>query len=154
MTPIDPAAIEAELNETEELLLSLSASNSLYGKLIATCRTLLAELDTVQRWTRNSCPCCYTTPCHPNCTCVNPSMSTGCNRCCRYGSTGQRKAQAERIVAELARARAAVEVAEAYLDFGSSHPMRPDFIVHFNTSNQRLTDALAKYRAAKAKEPT
>lgn len=49
MTPIDPAAIEAELNETEELLLSLSASNSLYGKLIATCRTLLAELAREQK---------------------------------------------------------------------------------------------------------
>lgn len=44
MIPLDPAAIEAELRETEELLLSLSASNGLYGKLIATCRTLLAEL--------------------------------------------------------------------------------------------------------------
>jgi len=42
-----------------------------------------------------ACPCLYTTPCHPRCTCVMPYSSSGCHRCCTYGSPEQRKAKAE-----------------------------------------------------------
>ncbi len=41
------------------------------------------------------CPCLYVEPCSTQCTCVNPFMSAGCNRCCRYGSEDQRKSKAE-----------------------------------------------------------
>jgi hypothetical protein len=41
------------------------------------------------------CPCLYTTPCDPACTCVRPESSRGCRRCCRYGSESQRRAMAE-----------------------------------------------------------
>ncbi len=47
----------------------------------------------------NDCPCRYTTPCQPNCTCVKPFMSHGCNRCARYGSLEQRTAKAEHLAA-------------------------------------------------------
>lgn len=40
------------------------------------------------------CPCLYTTPCDPRCTCVDRYSSAGCRRCCRYGSLEQRQAQA------------------------------------------------------------
>ena len=43
------------------------------------------------------CPCVYTTPCHPKCTCVYPMSSVGCACCCKYGSLEQRKKQAERL---------------------------------------------------------
>jgi len=46
-----------------------------------------------------SCPCAHTTPCHERCTCINPVSSSGCRRCCRYGSDEQRRAMARRIVA-------------------------------------------------------
>lgn len=49
-----------------------------------------------------SCPCLYTTPCDPDCTCVKPHMSTGCSRCCSYGSPEQQKANAEHIAKALA----------------------------------------------------
>lgn len=45
------------------------------------------------------CPCLYTTPCHDRCTCVNSFSSSGCSRCCTYGSLEQRKAHAERLAA-------------------------------------------------------
>lgn len=46
----------------------------------------------------SGCPCRFTEPCHPNCTCVKPHSSKGCRRCCSYGNTEQRKLAAERIV--------------------------------------------------------
>lgn len=41
-----------------------------------------------------SCPCLYTTPCSPRCTCVSPHSSRGCLRCCTYGSVEQRTSRA------------------------------------------------------------
>ena len=46
----------------------------------------------------DACPCKHTTPCQPNCTCVNPFMSHGCRRCCRYGSKMQQEAKAKWLV--------------------------------------------------------
>ena len=37
----------------------------------------------VYRPRTGGCPCLYTTPCHQDCTCVNPHMSHGCSRCAR-----------------------------------------------------------------------
>ncbi len=48
-----------------------------------------------------SCPCLYTTPCIPRCTCVVPTSSSGCRRCCSYGSMEQRQAKAEALVAKM-----------------------------------------------------
>jgi hypothetical protein len=44
---------------------------------------------------RGECPCRYTTPCNERCTCVMPASSSGCRRCCAYGSPEQQKAMAE-----------------------------------------------------------
>lgn len=52
-----------------------------------------------------SCPCQHATPCHPECTCVSPASSRGCERCCSYGSPAQQLAKAEALVADLHRAR-------------------------------------------------
>lgn len=45
------------------------------------------------------CPCLYTTPCAPDCTCRRPFSSRGCRRCCSYGSLAQQQAQAVRLAA-------------------------------------------------------
>lgn len=47
------------------------------------------------------CPCLNTDPCHPDCTCVQPHMSRGCRRCCKYGSAEQRAAKARWLVAAM-----------------------------------------------------
>jgi hypothetical protein len=44
-----------------------------------------------------SCPCLNGKPCSPDCTCVNPLSSRGCDCCCRYGSKEQREEAAKRI---------------------------------------------------------
>lgn len=44
------------------------------------------------------CPCLYTTPCHPRCTCRYTGSSNGCLYCCTYGSLEQRTQHAEWIV--------------------------------------------------------
>jgi hypothetical protein len=44
-----------------------------------------------------ACPCLHTTPCHERCTCVMPLSSSGCQRCCSYGSAEQRAAAAEAL---------------------------------------------------------
>lgn len=45
----------------------------------------------------SGCPCSYTTPCHPDCTCVKPFMSGGCSRCCKYGSIEQKTMMAKML---------------------------------------------------------
>ena len=42
-----------------------------------------------------ACPCLHTTPCHDRCTCRMPASSSGCRRCCSYGSKQQQCAKAE-----------------------------------------------------------
>ena len=46
-----------------------------------------------------ACPCLHTTPCHDRCTCVMPFSSSGCLRCCTYGSAEQQSAKARRLAA-------------------------------------------------------
>jgi hypothetical protein len=43
---------------------------------------------------RSPCPCLHTTPCHPRCTCIESFSSSGCRRCCTYGSPEQQAAKA------------------------------------------------------------
>lgn len=50
-----------------------------------------------------ACPCLYTVPCHDRCTCVTPLSSSGCRRCCTYGSTEQRAAMAVTLAAFIDR---------------------------------------------------
>lgn len=45
----------------------------------------------------NTCPCELVAPCSPQCTCANPVLSGGCQRCCKYGSREQQEAAARRI---------------------------------------------------------
>ena len=47
------------------------------------------------------CPCHWTEPCSPECTCVNGLYSAGCRRCCRYGSDEYRRKKAEHIAEKL-----------------------------------------------------
>lgn len=44
-----------------------------------------------------ACPCFHTTPCHPRCTCIEPTSSVGCLCCCTHGSPEQQRAHAEFI---------------------------------------------------------
>ena len=48
-----------------------------------------------------SCPCLHTTPCQPRCTCVHGGSSSGCYRCCSYGSKEQQKHAAERLAKKI-----------------------------------------------------
>ena len=69
------------------------ADADMIEKLTAENASLRGEME------RRACPCLHTTPCHPDCTCANPLMSRGCERCCTYGSPEQQKAAAERLAA-------------------------------------------------------
>ena len=50
-----------------------------------------------------ACPCLHIAPCQLRCTCVDPFSSSGCRRCCTYGSKEQRRRAAEHIAAALRR---------------------------------------------------
>ncbi|TAL40918.1 MAG: hypothetical protein EPN91_12005, partial [Salinibacterium sp.] len=47
--------------------------------------------------TERGCPCLHTTPCHDHCACLMPLSSSGCRRCCSYGSPEQQKAMAKHL---------------------------------------------------------
>lgn len=66
---------------------------------------LQAQLQRAQEERHDSCPCRHTVPCHERCTCVSPASSSGCRRCCAYGSEEQQKATAEHLSAQEARIR-------------------------------------------------
>ena len=64
------------------------------GVTLALCDALL------EAWERaRGCPCLWTTPCKPNCSCATPILSAGCSRCARYGSDDQRRTTAVHIAA-------------------------------------------------------
>lgn len=50
---------------------------------------------------RDGCPCLVVEPCSPHCSCANPIMSGGCQRCAKYGSDEQRKTHAQHIAKAL-----------------------------------------------------
>lgn len=58
---------------------------------------VIAELHRARARANRSCPCVYVTPCHDRCTCVVPTSSSGCRRCCSYGSLEQRREMAHRL---------------------------------------------------------
>ncbi len=49
----------------------------------------------------SSCPCAFTVPCDPRCTCTHPGSSFGCRRCCAHGSYEQRAAKAKFLAAAI-----------------------------------------------------
>ena len=55
---------------------------------------------------RDGCPCHVIEPCSYACSCADPFMSGGCQRCAKYGSKEQRVAAAKFIAEAIAKARA------------------------------------------------
>ncbi len=79
----------AAVNALDELCTELELSQS----LIRQTPTMFAMMRA------GACPCLHTTPCHESCTCASPLSSSGCSRCCTYGSPEQQRAMAEQLVA-------------------------------------------------------
>ena len=75
-----------------------------YQKAHADCQAMIAENDALER----SCPCTHVTPCHDRCSCVMPISSSGCRRCCKYGSTEQQRTAASRIAGAISVYEAAL----------------------------------------------
>lgn len=65
------------------------------GELDKLCIAIIE--DNLSVYKNKSCPCMWLEPCKPTCTCANPMMSGGCDRCASYGSIDQRVKAAERI---------------------------------------------------------
>lgn len=91
--------------EIEEIRATMGEANQQMGRATA-ARDHYRSIAEVGVYAAGSaCPCKHTAPCSDSCTCVDPLSSSGCLRCCSYGSPEQRKAQAERLAAcEEARA--------------------------------------------------
>lgn len=66
---------------------------------------LMPRIEKLERITHQACPCLHTTPCHDRCTCINGWSSSGCMRCCSYGSKEQRKVMAEHLAGTWDNAR-------------------------------------------------
>lgn len=47
------------------------------------------------------CPCLYTNPCNPRCTCINGGSSFGCRRCATYGSLEQKTLKSQRLAEKI-----------------------------------------------------
>ena len=48
-----------------------------------------------------ACPCKHIMPCHPRCSCMMPLSSSGCWRCCSYGSKEQQRLMAEKLASRI-----------------------------------------------------
>jgi hypothetical protein len=76
---------------------------------------------------RDGCPCKHTTPCHEGCSCVAPLSSSGCRRCCMYGSAEQQQTRAVFLAEAIDGAWNAIEqrVAEQHrIATASEHELR------------------------------
>lgn len=110
----------------------------------------------------DGCPCVFTLPCDPRCTCVTPGSSVGCQRCNKYGSNEQRKERANQLAAAIAAMSGipdpaafivAVEKAIILLESMSDHS--PNWMVEnayedgYETLQERANKALDVLRQAK-----
>ncbi len=66
--------------------------------LLREAAAAISRLPTERDEAQNGCPCTIVEPCRSSCTCANPLMSGGCDRCARYGNEEQRIAAATRLV--------------------------------------------------------
>lgn len=101
----------------------------------AQCDRLKAERNTI-------CPCKHTTPCHPDCSCVVPISSRGCERCCAYGSKKQWKSRAESIAnvwSERDEALATIKDANAVIQ-------AQEMVINHTDKARALKEALAVCR--------
>lgn len=91
----------------------------------------------------SACPCLYTTPCHDRCTCVMPLSSSGCRRCCTYGSVEQRAAMATHLAKAIDRGQHSSDPAP------SVHEMRESLTKLIEHANifETMLDELALLRA-------
>ena len=78
----------------------INRQESILGNPLENIQWLLEQLDQALHTSR-FCPCLWTMPCHPQCTCICDFSSRGCMRCCRYGSNEQRRIRAELIATRL-----------------------------------------------------
>ena len=73
-------------------------------------------MENIDNSKKGSCPCLHLDkPCYNGyCTCVNTISSLGCQNCCTYGSSEQKKFRAEVInkAVNEAREKALTELAE------------------------------------------
>lgn len=61
---------------------------------------------------RKTCACEFGNPCKSTCTCANPFMSGGCQRCCKYGSKEQQEGMANALARNELLLNAAVKALE------------------------------------------
>ena len=101
----DIEALVAELRETKQLAdRDASALRSDISEW-ADCLNRIAarEASICTSEPHRACPCLHTTPCHPRCTCMMSLSSSGCWRCCSYGSREQQRAMAELLASRIDR---------------------------------------------------
>ena len=93
----------------------------------------------------SGCPCLLTTPCHERCTCVTPLSSSGCSRCCSYGSVQQREERAGRLAKIIDRSQRGQRDGTV----PSVHEMRAslDKLVEYADVFTSMLDELAMLRA-------
>jgi hypothetical protein len=95
--------LHTELLEAARGLLWLATTSSPPGK--GSCQSVIARIDSAlagagSATERSGCPCTVEgiEPCSYACSCANPVMSGGCQRCALYGSLEQRQAAARRLI--------------------------------------------------------
>ena len=111
--------------EIEEIRATMGEANQQMGRTAA-ARDHYRSIAEVGVYAAGSaCPCKHTAPCSDRCTCVDPLSSSGCLRCCSYGSPEQRKAQAERLSGTTLEAARSILAAACRCGSGA-HPRRCD----------------------------
>lgn len=104
-TPVPPPAMGINVREWREREIRSREETEWKGrarKLAHIFDDLLSAIEKAQGkqvLQRSGCPCLYTEPCDPQCSCVNPNMSHDCSRCATHGSSEQRQKNAERLAA-------------------------------------------------------
>ncbi len=99
--PVGPGWLFKEIEaETLRDVLKLTGADHLTLKQVHNAlKTGLELLENGRRDVLSGCPCLFTSPCSPDCSCANQAASGGCSRCASTGSPEQRANQAAILAA-------------------------------------------------------
>lgn len=88
-----------QLEKLEQLFASHSAAAFERGRIAEAkvCEKAKRHDTAAAQGQAAGCPCNYIEPCSQACSCANPVMSGGCQRCCKYGSLEQRREAARQL---------------------------------------------------------
>lgn len=121
------------------------------AKHIEKLQVEIRQLEQRLKEANDACPCRYGNPCSPRCSCVMKFSSSGCLRCCAYGSLEQRRAMSTYIIKRLEAGKPVEYVTVGQEVIGK--PRRSCVSISREEFKTKMMDAQKKYAIDAGEDP-